>query len=93
MIVLEVAGVVARLSKDQGLARQAIRHLYTWPLLQIVPMDQALVDDAANIAITFGLRGPDALYVATANQLSIPLVTLDQEQLTRTSAIITAMKP
>ena len=49
--------------------------------------------EAVDMAITFDLRGPDALYVAVAKQLSIPLVTFDQEQLTRPANAITTITP
>lgn len=93
MLVLETAGAVVRIAQDKRLARQVVGHLYLLPHLQLVPINQVLIDDAADIAITFGLRGPDALYVAVAKQLGIPLVTFDQEQLTRPASIITTISP
>ncbi len=56
-------------------------------------MDQALVDAAADVAVRFGLKGADSFYVAVAKQLGIPLVTLDNEQLTRPASIITTIRP
>lgn len=93
MLVLETAGAVSRLSQDQRLARRSIRFLYTWPFMRIVPIDQPLVDEATDVAIAFGLRGPDAVYVAMAKNLAIPLATFDQEQLTRPSSIIMTIRP
>lgn len=93
LLVVETAGAVARVAQDKNLARNAVLGLYSFPFMQLLPMDQALVDSAADVALTFSLRGADALYVAVANHLGIPLVTFDQEQLTRPANIITTIKP
>lgn len=92
-LALETGGSVARVSQDKQLARNAALYLYFASFMQLLPIDQALIDDATDIAITFALKGGDSLYVAVAEQLSIPLVTLDQEQLTRPMSIITTIRP
>jgi predicted nucleic acid-binding protein len=56
-------------------------------------MDATLVTEATNIAAHYGLRGADAIYVAVAKQVGIPLLTWDNEQLTRPAAIISAITP
>jgi predicted nucleic acid-binding protein len=71
----------------------AASQLYSFPLLRLVPMDQLLVDEAVELAAQYHLRGADALYVAVAKELSIPLVTFDAEQLTRPAAIIATIRP
>jgi predicted nucleic acid-binding protein len=93
MLTLETAGAVTRISQNHRLAHQIIRNMYVLPSLQLVPIDQFLLDEAVDIAITFRLKGPDALYVAVAKQLGIPLVTFDQEQLTRPAGVITTISP
>ncbi len=61
--------------------------------MRIVPIDAPLVKEATAIASTLKLRGADAIYVATAKQLGLPLLTWDNEQLTRTGGVIIAMQP
>jgi predicted nucleic acid-binding protein len=56
-------------------------------------MDQSLIEEAAEVAILFGLKAGDALYVAVAQRLNLPLVTFDHEQLTRPTSIITTISP
>ncbi|MBF6614509.1 MAG: PIN domain-containing protein [Chloroflexi bacterium] len=60
---------------------------------RIVPMDEALMSEATGVAARFGLRGADSIYIAAARQLGIPLLTWDNEQLTRATGIITAFHP
>lgn len=93
MLVPETAGAVARLTQDKNLARRAVSNLYLFPFMRLVPVDHVLVDDAADLAITFSLKGADALYVAVAKQLGVPLVTFDQEQLTRPASVIATIRP
>lgn len=93
LIVVEVAGALSRVTGDANLARTAVLDLYSFPFLQLFPMDQGLMDDAADIAVTYRLRGADAMYVALAWQLNVPLVTFDGEQLTRPASIIATIRP
>jgi predicted nucleic acid-binding protein len=48
---------------------------------------------AADLAANQRLRGADAMYVAIAQGLKIPLVSWDQEQVARASGAITAYMP
>jgi len=93
LLTLETGASVARISHNKHLARNAILYLYRSPLVQLVLIDQQLMSDAIDIAITFALRGTASLYVAVAKQLGLPLVTFDQEQLTPPPSIITTIKP
>jgi predicted nucleic acid-binding protein len=90
---LETGSAIARVTQNLTLARQAVSEVYLFPYLRLAPVDQVLIDDAIDIALTFRLRGADSLYVAVAKQLGIPLVTLDHEQLTRPASIITTVQP
>jgi predicted nucleic acid-binding protein len=51
------------------------------------------MDDTVAIAMHYGLRAGDAVYVALARQLAIPLVSFDRDHLTRANSIITVIKP
>jgi len=48
---------------------------------------------AAQLAADHALRGADAVYVAAALRLGLPLVTLDGEQLQRAEAVISTLSP
>jgi predicted nucleic acid-binding protein len=52
-------------------------------------MDNTLVHAAALLAASLGLRAADSLYVATADQLGLPLVTFDVDQRERAQRQVT----
>lgn len=56
-------------------------------------MDQDLVNETVNIAAQYKLRGADSVFVALAKLKAIPLVSFDNEQLTRSSSFITTIRP
>ena len=58
------------------------------PTMQLISVDSNVGQPAAKIASENQLRGAGAVYVATAQLLTVPLVRWDQEQLTRASNII-----
>src|SRR5919199_4523359 len=92
LIMSEVAGVIRRETGDPELARQAVDWLYALPELHRFPLDEALASVAADLAIELALRGADAVYVALADQLQLPLVTWDRQQLERGSRRIPARR-
>ena len=61
--------------------------------VQFIPLDDALIDTAAEIAADYALRGADATYVAVARRHSCTLVSLDREQRERAAAIVTTRTP
>lgn len=93
LLVVETSATMARLTQNPTLARNAVSQLYSFGLMHLLPLDQALVDEAADLAAQFGLKGMDSFYVAVAKQLGIPLVTFDREQLTRPANIIRTIQP
>ncbi|HKP51383.1 MAG TPA: PIN domain-containing protein [Chloroflexia bacterium] len=93
MLAIETASGVARVTNLAALGTQAASELYTIPFIQIVPMDQNLVNETTAVAAQFMLRGADAVFVALAKINSIPLVSFDNEQLTRPTAIISTVRP
>jgi len=93
LLVIEISATISRVTQDARSGRMAASQLYSIPFMRLVPVDRILVDEATDLAAQFYLRGADALYVAVAKQLSIPLVTFDAEQLTRPAAIITTIRP
>jgi predicted nucleic acid-binding protein len=93
LFATEVGANISRITGKPLRGRAAVRQLYALPLLTLVPMDQALVDEATDTGIDYALKASDAFFVAIARRLNIPLVTFDHDQLTRASIIITAIRP
>jgi predicted nucleic acid-binding protein len=73
--------------------RRAVADIIGDPAFRIVPIDQALAEAAARHAADLFLRGADAVYVALAERLGVPLITWDNEQLARAAAVIDARVP
>lgn len=63
------------------------------PHVQLVTLDDALIDEAAEIAADRALKGADAVYVAVARRHRAILVTLDREQRERAAALVAVMTP
>ena len=90
---LEVAAAISRSTGDFLLAKEAVRKLYDFVALKLLPLDEALIKSAIDVATDLQLRAGDAIYVALAHQLNIPLVSWDKEQLQKASTLITTYTP
>lgn len=93
ILLAEIAGAISRELRDPIRGRIYVELLRALPNLQLVPLDDALADAAAEIAADLGLRGMDAIYVATARRHGCTLITLDEEPLRRAGAIIPVSTP
>ncbi len=93
LFVTELGANVSRITGKAQSGRVAVAQIYALPVMTLVPMDQALVDEATDIGIDFALKGADSYFVAVAKRLNIPLVTFDSEQLSRSTGIINTIKP
>ena len=93
LLMVEVGGALVRHAGQVGPARRAIDALRRLPALRWVAMDDHLGISASRLAINLRLRGADAVYVAVAARLNIPLVTWDQEQITRAGGHIRVYTP
>ena len=91
--VAEIAGAVARSSGRAYEGRNAARFVEDLSITYSVVMDENLARLSTQVAATLFLRGADAVYVAVARRLNIPLVTWDNEQLTRGAPIIETLSP
>ena len=92
-LLAEVVGAISRRTTEARLGQAALKMVLGLPALRIVSVERRLGMRAAQLAADLGLRGAEAGYVALAQQLKVPLITLDQEQLDRTSRIIIARQP
>jgi len=93
ILLPEVAGALARRTNRPDLARQVVAALERLPTLRLVPVDKELAELAAGLAAELRLRGADALYVAVAYRLGIPLITWDHEQKKRSEKVIVTLTP
>jgi predicted nucleic acid-binding protein len=84
LLLAEIGGAISRRT-TASLGLRAIEQLQSLPGLQLVEMEHALLQDAAQLAAELGLRGADSTYVAVAARLGIPLITLDVDQKERAS--------
>jgi predicted nucleic acid-binding protein len=83
LILPEVAGAVARRSGRPTLGHRARTWLQALPDLMLYTIDGDLAERAAAAAADLGLAGADAVYLALAEALDVPLVTWDSGPLER----------
>jgi predicted nucleic acid-binding protein len=93
LVLAEVAGAVARRTGLSELGAHAVSLMQHLPNARLVTVDAELAQLGAQVAAALRLRGADALYVALARRLGIPLVTWDQEQRERGKYVATALTP
>ncbi len=93
ILLAEVAGAIARRTGDPALGERATEMLLSLPNLRLAPIENRVGDEAARLAAQLRLRGADALYVAVASLLEVPLVTWDREQQERCKAVVRASSP
>ncbi|MEX2598136.1 MAG: PIN domain-containing protein [Dehalococcoidia bacterium] len=79
----EISGSVARQTNSTGLGAKAVSLIQELPNVRLVPVDRLLAELAAKSASELRLRGADAIYIALASYLGIPLVTWDNELIRR----------
>ena len=93
LVLAEVAGATARRTGDSTIGHAAVQQLLAMPGLSLVPVTDNLADSAAMFAAELRLKGADAVYIAVAAELSMPLVTWDDEQRDRGAHVIDTRSP
>lgn len=93
LLLPEVAGAVARRTGQPRLARRAVDAVLRLPELRLVPVDDVLARTAASVAGRLRVRGADAIYIAIAVGLRLPLVTWDTEQRDRAARFVEVLFP
>jgi predicted nucleic acid-binding protein len=84
---------VARASDDSTGAVQYANATAALPQMMIVALTSTMARQAAELAAAHRLRGADSIYVAVARRYGTTLVTRDEEQRGRASAVITCQTP
>ena len=93
ILLAEVSAALSRGVGDPALAHRVVRQLLRSSVIELTPVTTAVAERAAAIAAGHRIRGCDAIYVALAEQLGDHLVTLDQQQLERGTAVAIVRKP
>jgi predicted nucleic acid-binding protein len=93
LLLAEVGGALARAALDDRIPMAVVELLRSRRLLELFPVDEKLAGRAAAFAATLRIRGADAIYVALADQLAIPLITWDRQQLERGGQVVTVRSP
>lgn len=93
LLLSEVAGALARRTGDPGIGWQAAKHLWSLRSLTIVDIREHFGHESYRAAAELRLRDADAVYVALAEMLSVPLVTWDQEQYQRGRLWVSTLHP
>jgi predicted nucleic acid-binding protein len=93
LLLPEIASAVARASNDSAGALQYANATTVLPHLTLIPLTAATARQAAELAANHRLRGADAVYLAVTRRYGTALVSRDEEQRTRGSAVATCQTP
>jgi len=93
LLLPEVASAVARASDDRAGALQYANATAALQHLTLVSLSSTMARQAAELAATHRMRGADAVYLAVARRYGTTLVSRDDEQRWRGSAIVTCQTP
>jgi predicted nucleic acid-binding protein len=93
LLTVEVAAALGRRGSSTARITAVLERLVRSPVVTLVPLDEALAAEAAELAVAAQLRGADAVYVATARRYGSTLITADDEQLLRAEGVVPAMVP
>lgn len=93
LVLAEIAGALSRSFRDPIRARLEVDLLRDLHTIRLIPLDDALAQEAAELAADRALRGADAVYVAVARRHGCALVSLDREQRERAAPVVRALTP
>jgi predicted nucleic acid-binding protein len=93
LLLPEVSGAIARRTGLTNEGLQAIARITNFTTLNLINVTDSLGKRAADLAADLRLRGADAIYVAVAHQIGVPLVTWDNEILTRANRLVQVLTP
>lgn len=93
LLVPEIVAAVARATGDGPGALQYATATAALPHLTLVSITAAVARQAADLAAAHRLRGADAIYVAVARRYGTTIVSRDDEQRARGSAVVACQTP
>jgi len=89
----EIAGAIARTTYNPDLGRRIARLAFLPGPTTLIPLDDKLAAEAADLAASACVKGPDAVYAAVARRFDTTLVTLDRELQHRLPSTIICRHP
>lgn len=93
LLLPEIGSAVARASDDSAGALEYVNATAALPCLTLVSLTSAMARHAAEVAATRRLRGADAIYLVVAQRYGTTVVSRDEEQRSRGSAIVICQTP
>lgn len=93
LLVPEVAAAIARPTGNAALANAVVSQIEVFPYLSLIEVTQNRAHQAVDLTILYRLRGPDAVYVAVAQEFGTTLITWDAEMLMRGAQTVPVMTP
>jgi predicted nucleic acid-binding protein len=93
LLLPEIASAVARATDDASGGLQFADATAALPHLTLVPLTAVMARQAAELATTHRLRGADAVYLAVARRYGTTVVSRDDEQRSRGSALVDCQTP
>ena len=93
LLVPEVASAVARASDDRTGALEYSNATAGLPHVTLVSLTPTMARQAAELGATHRLRAADAVYIAVARRYGTVVVSRDDEQRSRGSAVVTCQTP
>ena len=93
IVLAEIAGAVARRTGLGADGDAAVRLATALPGMRLINIDRRLATHAAALAAALRLRGADAVYVALADLLGVPLATWDAKQVERAGGRVPTTLP
>ena len=82
LLLPEVCGAIARVTKEEKLAKEVLKLLMKWVesgLLKLVEIDEKLAKEAAKMAMKYEIKGADAIFASLAASLDQELFTFDEK--------------
>lgn len=93
LLLPEIAAAVARATDDSDGALSYANATASLPNLTLVSLTPTMARQAAELAAVHRLRGSDSIYVAVARRYGTTLVSRDDEQRSRGSAVVACLTP
>ncbi len=91
LLLVEVAAAIRRETGNGELVERAIEQMRAD--YKLYELTDARAQASARVADTCSVRGADAVYLALAQELGQPLITMDRQQLDRGSQVATTREP
>jgi predicted nucleic acid-binding protein len=93
LLLAELAGVLRRRGTPSFDIAEILEEIVEREAVDLHSLDRQAARSASTIAATTGLKGADAVFVALAATLDVPLVSWDQQQRERGAYFCRTMTP